>query len=113
MSRHHALIKNDPRYLAARLEVLERDGHTCADVEQGGCSPDLQADHIVELHVLFDRYDQAEAIEWAVDPTNLVTRCGHHNRARYAEGPKDTEVTRLEYVNPNYPEVTSVIGVSA
>lgn len=101
MSRHHAAIKNDPRWHAARAEVFDRDGYACVDC---GTGEDLQADHVVELHL------DPDNLELALDPDNLVTRCGPCNRAKHHAG---TTQVRQPWVNPRYPEVAALIGAAS
>lgn len=100
MSKHHDRIKNDPRWKAARLACLERDGYACLDC---GSNEQLEADHIVPLHVIA----ASDSWDLAVDLENLATRCKSCNIARYHAGA--TEV-RQQWVNPNYPEVLAALA---
>lgn len=107
MSRHHQTIKNDPRWKAARLACLDRDGHTCRDC--GATAEDLtdapredqlQADHIEEL---------ATAPDLAFEVDNLATRCGPCNRARHHAGPV---AVRRHWTSPKYAQALTTAGVA-
>ena len=101
MSRHHALIKNDPRWHAAREECLERDGYRCVDC---GGTEDLQADHVLELNELVANGD----LDLAFEVDNLATRCGPCNRAKHAAG--GTATVRTEYVSERYPTLAVLLA---
>lgn len=93
MSRHHQVIKNDPRWKAARLACLERDGHQCV-IE--GCeeTEGLQVDHIEELAVVL-----STAPDLAFDLDNLQTLCRPHHDDK---GRQRLTLTRNTWINPRY-----------
>lgn len=93
MSKHHEQIKNDPKWKEARAQCLERDGYQCVDC---GTDAQLEADHIIPLHVIA----QQDTWDLAVDVDNLATRCKSCNTKRYHAGA--TEV-RQAWLNPSYP----------
>ena len=100
MSQHHARIKNDPRYLAARVACFERDGYQCVDC---GTDEQLEADHLVTLEQI------AATGEWSLawDVDNLATRCKTCNTRRYHD--KAIEY-RQEWISPAYPEIVDAIN---
>lgn len=109
MSRHHHAIRNDPRWKAARLACLERDGYTCLDcglnaddLAEAPLEDRLQADHIEEL---------GTAPELAFEVDNLRTLCGPCNRRRHAEGASGE--VRLHWISPRYSEALTTAGVTA
>src|SRR5690242_7417972 len=87
MSRHHAAIKNDPRWKAARAACLERDGYACV---MCGADEDLQADHIEDL---------ASAPELAFEIDNLQTLCPPCHAEK---GRQRLVLTRNTWINPRY-----------
>lgn len=87
MSQHHALIKNDPRWKAARAECIERDGGACVSC---GSTDQLDADHIVRL---------SEEPALAFELSNLQTLC----RPCHIEKEKQyDELVRVTWINPAY-----------
>lgn len=101
MSRHHQAIKNDPRWKAARLLVLERDGHACT-FPDCGATEDLTVDHsTVPLWRI---------MEDGGDPFNtddLVTLCRPHNSSK---GGREREAVRITWVNPRYGDVIGFLN---
>ena len=105
MSRHHQLIKNDPRWKAARQACLERDDWTCVGYgDQLGCTGadgKLEADHVTRLE---------DAPELAFDLDNLQTLCipCHKQKEReYAE----SRLIRNAWVHSDYPELMQLFGI--
>lgn len=96
MSKHHDAIKNDPRWKAARAEVLERDGYACTEC---GSPERLEVDHIIELHV-----DPGLAFE----VENLRTLCRDCHEARTAAGTVGA-IERHQWINPKYLDVLAPI----
>lgn len=97
MSRHHDRIKNDPRWKAVRLEVLERDGYQCTEPE---CTEetDLHIHHIIPISV-----DPSLAL----DAGNLRTLCAPHN---LAIGDRvEIDPARVNWVNSRYDDVAVFI----
>lgn len=99
MSQHHALIKNDPRWKAARAAVLERDGYACLVC---GSEEDLEVDHIEPLAQVLAAGDLALAF----DPDNLQTLC---RPCHTAKGLETTTTVRNEWINPEYLETLRAI----
>jgi 5-methylcytosine-specific restriction endonuclease McrA len=101
VSRHHAAIKNDPRWHAVRAECLDRDGHACTSC--GTAAEDLErpleADHIVRL---------SEDASLAFDLENLVKLCRpcHNEKERRYE---ETKLIRVEWISERYSELENVI----
>lgn len=58
MSKATQAIKNDPKYKAMRLRVLERDGHVCLWC---GAEDDLTVDHMTPLVAGGAPYDDDNA----------------------------------------------------
>lgn len=102
MSDNHSHIKNDPRWKAARVECFERDDYTCVSC---GSTENLEADHIVPLDVLFADGVTPDAIDAAVDPDGLATRCKPCNGSKGAR--TDVVVVRNTWVNPRYMSTLS------
>ena len=107
MSRHHDRIKNDPRWKAARLAVLERDDHTCTCPGCPACgegcasTEQLEVDHIIELAEVID---SAPDLAYAED--NLTTLCRPcHARKR----DRVTSITRTTWVHRNWPELADLL----
>lgn len=96
MSRNHDQIRNDPRWIAARLACLDRDGYACV---RCGTDEALQVDHITPLAVTMDL---------AFDIDNLQTLCRscHDEKGRedVAAG-----LVRPTWINPRYPELRAVL----
>lgn len=106
MSKHHDRIKNDPRWKAARVEVLDRDGYACTcpgcEACGTGCASteQLEIDHVVPLAEVIDT-----APELAFDPANLATLCRpchQHKKTRDDE-------TRNQWINPKWADVLNPI----
>lgn len=99
MSKHHARIKNDPRWHAARAACLERDEHACT---WPGCesTEQLEADHILEL---------ADHPELAFDVDNLRTLCRPHHIERGRQGTGNGAMTRNQWVNDKYRQTLADI----
>lgn len=96
MSQHHQQIKNDPRWKAARLLCLERDGYQCV---QCSSEDQLQIDHIEDL---------ATAPELAFEIDNLQTLC---LPCHIEKGRQRLVLTRNTWINPRYEmlfEMTTV-----
>lgn len=95
MSKHHQLIKNDPRWKRARADCLDRDGHACV---RCGLTDGLEADHMVRL---------SEAPELAYDLDNLQTLCTecHDEKEREYQA---QQLERREWINPRYPEIKAL-----
>lgn len=108
MSAHHQLIKNDPRWHAARRDCFDRDDWTCVDYPTTGClgTEQLEADHIVPLSVVM----ADEATEHlAFDLDNLATRCKPCNGRK--SDTQDNALVRGAWVNPKYAEqLAGVLG---
>lgn len=104
----HTYIKNDPRWKAVRVEVLDRDDRTCQE-----CSAldDLTVDHIVPLDVLFAGGVTPAAIEEALDPDNLVVLCRSCNGRKGANYAASDAIQRHTWANPKWPEIGDVLGV--
>lgn len=96
MSKHHALIKNDPRWHAARAECFDRDGSACVEC---GATERLEADHIVRI---------SDDMALAFDVDNLQTLCRlcHNEKERRYE---ENKLIRVEWINPAYKELESII----
>lgn len=88
VSRFHDAFKNDPRYKAWRLAVLEAGGHSCSDC---GSEHDLTADHITPVSKGGDPFDVA----------NGRCLCRPCNSRRGNRGDKNV---RGNYYNPRYLE---------
>lgn len=97
MSKHHAAIKNDPRWKAAKQECHERDGWACVVC---GESEGIEADHIYRL---------SEYPELAFDVDNLQTLCKLHHQEK--ELNDQSKVIRNTWVNPSYPELIDLIPI--
>ncbi len=96
MSQHHAAIKNDPRWHAARAACLDRDDHACVWC---GREENLEADHILEVSTHPDLAFEVE---------NLRTLCRpcHTDRHRRAGG---EALVRAEWINPRYADTLAAI----
>jgi len=92
VSRHHQLIKNDPRWKEAKRLCHERDGWACVECDE---TDQLEADHIVRL---------AEAPELAFDLDNLQTLCEscHDQKEREYQA---RQLERVEWISDAYPEL--------
>lgn len=97
MSKHHAQIKNDPRWKAAKQECHDRDGWACVVC---GETEGIQADHILRL---------SEYPDLAFDVDNLQTLCEYHHQEK--ERTNDTKVIRNTWINPAYPELNECIPI--
>lgn len=97
MSQHHARIKNDPRWHAARRACFERDGFACVRCSS---TEKLQADHIIRIS------DDAAG---AFDIDNLQTLCHSCHIEKEREYERIVQV-RVEWVNPDYPELGFVLN---
>ena len=106
MSQHHQLIKNDPRWKAARQEAFDRDGRECVDC---GSTEDLQADH--DPVPLWRCLADPELEPLAYDVDNLRTRCGPCNRKR--GGNDGQELVRQLWISPKYPELLGVVAAGS
>lgn len=95
MSRHHQLIKNDPRWKEAKRLCHERAGWACILC---GETERLEADHIVRL---------AEAPELAFDLENLQTLCEscHDQKEREYQA---QQLERVEWISDSYPELKAI-----
>lgn len=100
MSQHHARIKNDPRWKAARAECLERDGYTCQD-RGPRClvTEQLEADHVLPL---------AEYPELAFEVENLRTLCRPCHQDKGQAG--TTALSRFEWVNDRYNDLAELLA---
>lgn len=101
MSQHHQLIKNDPRWLAARQACFDRDDRTCV---QCGSTEQLEADHIVPLSVVLA--DEATAY-LAYDLENLQTLCSPCNKRK--ADTIDGQLVRQPWISPKYRETLGVV----
>ncbi len=102
MSRHHQLIKNDPRWKAAKRAAHERDGWACVGQLVAECTGDagpIEADHVTRLE---------DAPHLAFELDNLQTLCVpcHKQKEReYAE----SRLIRNTWINPAYPELRQLL----
>lgn len=89
MSANHELIKNDPRWKAARTACLEEAGHAC---EWPGCTETegLQVDHKVPLD---------QDLSLAFEPENLWALCHPHHVEKARQ---NLTLTRNTWINPRY-----------
>lgn len=72
--KEYRLLLNDPRWIARRLEILERDNYTCSVC---GCDDNLQVHHRV--------YE--ELAPWEYKDEDLVTMCDScHNNVHQEKG---------------------------
>ncbi len=107
MSRHHDRIKNDPRWKAARLDCLDRDGHACTcsgcDVCGTGCTStdQLEVDHITDLAEVLDT-----APELAYELENLRVLC----RPCHQQKDESAATSRNQWINPKWPELVALLG---
>jgi 5-methylcytosine-specific restriction protein A len=96
VSQYHRLIKNDPRWKAARAEALERDGYCCVDC--GATTEDvgrpLEVNHIERLEDIWETTP-----ELAFEVSNLETLCPEHHAQRGRGG---GGLVRLTWVNPEW-----------
>lgn len=92
MSKHHAAIKNDPRWKAARAECLARDDGACVWC---GSEDNLEADHILEVN---------SHPELALEVENLRTLCRPCHIKRGRESSAGVGMARNEWVNPRYAD---------
>lgn len=110
MSRHHEQIKNDPRWKAARVACLERDGHQCVGYDGDGThaegceldGPNLQADHVLPLR-------ESPDLAFDVDNLQTLSRPCHDQKEREYES---SRLIRNTWVNPRYPEISELIGLN-
>jgi 5-methylcytosine-specific restriction endonuclease McrA len=107
VSRHHELIKNDPRWKQARADCLDRDGHTCVGFDGAGqhveaCQmyEQLQADHIVPLEERFD-------LAFELDNLQTLSQACHAEKGRQRAAGR---LVRNTWLNPRYPELSELIG---
>ncbi len=102
MSQHHAAIKNDPRWKAARAERLELDDRTCQRcglTEHDGVQ--LEVDHIVRLADGGDPFDLG----------NLCTLCTTCHDQKEREYDAAAAQQRNEWVHSDYPELSELFGI--
>ncbi len=97
MSKHHAAIKNDPRWKAARAECLDRDDHACVWC---GSEDQLEADHVLEVHT---------HPELAFEVDNLRTLCRPCHIERGRQGSAGAGMARAEWINPRYADVLAPV----
>ena len=102
MSKHHAAIKNDPRWKAARAECLERDGYSCVMCGTGeeDLEEPLEADHILEANAY---------PELACEVDNLRTLCRPCHIERTRQGSAGVGITRTQWINPAYADILASI----
>lgn len=105
MSQHHARIKNDPRWKAARQNALVRDDHTCT--ECGDQDGPHQVDHILDLALVLQAEDEGRLPDdsLAFDLDNLRTLCIPCHKAK---APTESLV-RQPWCHDDYPELADLV----
>jgi 5-methylcytosine-specific restriction endonuclease McrA len=105
VSQHHARIKNDPRWKAARKACLDRDDQACT--ECGDEDGPLQVDHIYDLALILADHGPGRLPDdsLAFDLDNLRTLCVPCHQAKAT-----TTLVRQPWCHPDYPELADLIG---
>lgn len=94
MSRHHDVLRGDPRWAPLRAECFERDDWTCVEC---GSTEQLEADHRKPISLY---------PELAFDLDNLQTLCSTCNKRKSDDV---GEIERLPWLNPRWPELADLV----